>query len=192
MTIAYPATEGQRSYVPGRGGHRAKRLVERRPGIRFVTPLASSSLRTLIETQLVAAGVADYFDLVDGASETAMIAADVVLLASGTAVLEAALLGRPAVAAYRLAPMTAFIARLLRLVKMQYYTLPNLLTEAPLVPEFIQEDADPESIADAVAEMLDSPERRRFISDEFAKLRAQLALNADGRAAEAIIELAKR
>ena len=169
----------------------AKRLLDQRPDIRFVTPVATPALRPLIEEQLESEGVTDSFHLVDGDSETVMTAADVILLASGTAVLEAALLGKPAVAAYKLARTTAFIARLFRLVKLQYYTLPNLLTDTPLVPEFIQEDAQPEAMAEALAELLDSPERRRFISDEFAKLRAQLALNANRRAADAIIELAE-
>jgi len=169
----------------------AKLLAEARPDIAFVTPLASPTLRPLIERQLSAAGVADRFKLIERDSETAMMAADVVLLASGTAVLEAALLGKPTVAAYRLARSTAALLRMFRLVKLQYFTLPNLLTETPLVPEFLQEDAQPEPIAATVSELLDDPERRRFISNEFAKLKAELALDADQRAAEAVIELAQ-
>jgi lipid-A-disaccharide synthase len=87
--------------------------------------------------------------------------------------------------------MTAAIARTLRLVNLSHFTLPNLMTELPLVPEFIQEDAQPAAIADAVAAMLDDPERRRLISDEFAKLRQELALDADQRAAESVLALAQ-
>ncbi len=169
----------------------AKLLVAARPGIRFVTPVATPALRPLIEAQLHDAGVADSFLLIDGDSETAMIAADVVLLASGTAVLESALLGRPTIAAYRLAPMTYAIAKGLRLVKLTHYTLPNLLTETPLVPEFMQNDAKPPALAAAVISMLDDPDRRHFISGEFAKLRSELALGADQRAAESVFELAQ-
>lgn len=169
----------------------AKRLAAERPGIRFVTPVATPALRALIEQQLEDAGIAAHFLLTDGGSETAMIAADVVLLASGTAALESALLGKPTIAAYRLAPMTYAIAKGLRLVKLQHYTLPNLLTETPLVPEFIQHDAKPAAIAAAVTSMLDDPERRRFISSEFAKLRSELALGADQRAAESVFGLAQ-
>jgi len=169
----------------------AKLLAEARPGIRFVLPLATPSLRSTIEQQLDRAGVAEYFDLIDGDSETAMIAADVVLLASGTAALESALLGKPTVAAYRLARSTAAILRALHLVKLTRFTLPNLLTETPLIPEFLQEDAEPHAIAATVTDLLNDPERRRFISNEFAKLRAELALDADRRAAEAVIELAE-
>ncbi len=170
----------------------AKLLADARQGITFITPLASPSLRPLIEGQLREAGIADHFHLVDRGSETAMIAADVVLLASGTAVLEAALLGKPTIAAYRVSRTTAALVRAFRLVKLDYYTLPNLLTDTPLVPEFIQEDAEPGAIAATVSEFLNDPERRRFVSSEFAKLRAELALDADQRAAEAVIDLANK
>lgn len=169
----------------------AKLLVTARPGIRFITPVATPVLRAMIEEQLADAGVADNFLLLDGDSEIVMRAADVVLLASGTAALESAMLGRPTVAAYRLARMTAAIVRTLRLVNLSHFTLPNLMTESPLVPEFIQEEAQPSAIADAVAAMLDDPERRRLISDEFAKLRQELALDADQRAAESVFALAQ-
>ncbi|MGB5332716.1 MAG: lipid-A-disaccharide synthase [Woeseiaceae bacterium] len=169
----------------------AKLLATARPGMRFVTPVATPALRPLIEAQLEDAGVAGSFLLIDGDSETAMLAADVVLLASGTAALESALLGRPTIAAYRVAPMTYAIAKGLRLVKLTHYTLPNLLTETPLIPEFIQKDARPAALAAAVTGMLDDTERRRFISGEFAKLRSELALGADQRAAESVFELAQ-
>lgn len=169
----------------------AKRLIASRPGLRFVTPVAAPSLRPTIERQLHDAGVAEHFLLLDGDSQTAMTAADLVLLASGTAVLEAALLGKPAVAVYRLAALSYALVKGLRLLKLTHVTLPNLMTKEPLVPEFIQGAAQPEAIAAAVGGLLDDPERRRFISDEFAKLKAELALNTDQRAAEVIIGLAQ-
>ncbi|MCP4301240.1 MAG: lipid-A-disaccharide synthase [Gammaproteobacteria bacterium] len=169
----------------------AKLLAAARPGVRFVTPVASPALRPMIEKQLADAEVADNFLLVDSDSETVMMAADVVLLASGTAALESALLGKPTIAVYRVAPVTYAIVAGLRLVKLSHYTLPNLLTADPLVPEFMQKDAKPAAIAAAVDGMLDDPERRRFISDEFAKLRSELALDANQRAAESVLELAR-
>jgi lipid-A-disaccharide synthase len=169
----------------------AKILVNARPGLRFVTPIATPALRGLFEQQLSEAGVADKFLLLDGDSETAMMSADVVLLASGTAALESALLGKPTIATYRLAKLTHAIVVGLRLVTLTHYTLPNLLTRTPLVPEFIQQNAKPAAIAEAVAAMLNDPARRRMISDEFAKLRSELALDADQRAADAVFELAQ-
>jgi len=170
----------------------AKLLATTRPGIRFITPVATPALRSMIEEQLHDAGIADSFLLLDGNAETAMMAADIVLLASGTAALESALLGRPTVAAYRVARTTAAILRAFRLLNLSHYTLPNLMTESPLVPEFMQEDAQPSAIAAAVAGILDNPERRRLISDEFAKLRQELALDADQRAAESVFALAQQ
>jgi lipid-A-disaccharide synthase len=128
--------------------------------------------------------------LIDGDSVEAMSAADVVLLASGTAALEAAMLGKPTVGAYKVAKMTAVILRLFRLLKTDKFTMPNLLTETPLIPEFIQEDVTADALAEAVSTLLDDPARREEISRRFATLRRKLALGADDRAAEAVIELA--
>ncbi|MDH3265458.1 MAG: lipid-A-disaccharide synthase [Gammaproteobacteria bacterium] len=166
-------------------------LAKHRKDIRFVTPVASPKLRPLIEAQLAAAGIADRFCLIDGDSVEAMSAADVVLLASGTAALESALLGKPTVAAYKVSVLTAAILRAFRLLKNNYFTMPNLLTEEPLIPEFIQEDATPAALAQAVWELLEDAPRREEISKRFATLRTELALGADDRAAEAVIELAK-
>ena len=170
----------------------AAHILAARPGVRFVTPVAAPGLRSLIEAQLQDAGIADVVTLVDGKSELAMTAADVVLLASGTAVLEAAMLRKPAVATYRVAFMSYFIAIKLGMVKLTHYTLPNLLTEEPLVPEFMQHDAQPAAIANAVVELLDDPQRRQFISERFDRLRTELALDSDQHAAAAVLELARR
>jgi lipid-A-disaccharide synthase len=168
----------------------AAQLAEGRPELRFVMPVASRKLRVLCESQLSDAAVGRRFTLVEGRSIEAMSAADVVLLASGTAALESALLGKPTVAAYRVAPLTAAIVRLLRLIKTDYYTLPNLLTETPLIPEFIQEAATPDALASAVAGFLDDPQARAAVSRRFAKLRSELALGADEMAAQAVLSLA--
>ena len=106
------------------------------------------------------------------------------LLASGTAALESALLGKPTVAAYAISGLGAMIVRMIGL-KNEYFTIPNLLTDEPLIPEFIQEDVKPASLAQSVWELLDDPQRRAGISERFAKLREELALGADARAAEA-------
>ena len=171
----------------------AKAILEVRPGVQFVTPVAAPKLRPVIEQQLQSAGVADHFTLLDGGSQSAMSAADVVLLASGTAVLEAAMLRKPAVATYRVNSLTYWIGvTLLRLVTLTHYTLPNLLTEEPLVPEFIQNGAKPEPIAAAVVALLDDPQRRQSISERFDRLRSELALDADQHAADAVLGLAQQ
>jgi lipid-A-disaccharide synthase len=181
---------GEVSRIGGIVAAAAREVFAARPGVRFVTPVAMPKLRPMIEQQLDEAGVAEQFILLDGDSELAMSAADVVLQASGTAVLEAALLRKPTVATYRVSPLTYWIAR--RLVKLEHFTLPNLLTEQPLVPEFIQQNALPGPIAAEVVALLDDPERRRSISERFDRLRAELALDADQHAADSVIELARR
>ena len=166
-------------------------LRDRQPSLRFVTPVATPKLRPMIEAELEDAGVRESFLLTDGQSESAMAAADVVLLASGTAALEAALLCKPIVAAYQIAAMSMAIIRAFKLSKLEHYTLPNLLTETPLVPEFIQEDATPEALANAVDRLLASPEQAAAVRERFATLRSELALDADQRAADAVLSLAK-
>ena len=182
---------GEVGRVGGVVAEAAAAIRAARPNVHFVTPVAAPKLRPLIEEQLHAAGVSDYFTLVDGDSTQAMAGADVVLMGSGTAVLEAAMLTKPAVATYKVAWLTYLIAIKMRLVKLTHYTLPNLLTEEPLVPEFMQNDAQPQPIAAAVIELLDNPQRRQFISERFARLRDELALDADQRAADAVLELAR-
>lgn len=168
------------------------RLARRDERLHFVTPAATPKLRAMIEAQLEQAGVSERFTITDGGSIDAMAAADVVLLASGTAALEAALLGKPTVAAYRVAALTALVVRLLGLLKLEYFTIPNLLTETPLVPEFIQEAATPEALAEAVAALLADPDRRQAITRRFNELRSTLALGADARAARAVLEVANQ
>jgi lipid-A-disaccharide synthase len=166
-------------------------IADSRSNVRFVTPIATPALRPAIEAQIKAAGLTDKFLLLDGDSERAMIAADVVLLASGTAALEAALLGKPTVAAYRVGRLSSALFSLMRAKSITHFTLPNLLTELPLVPEFMQDEAQPAAIADEVIDLLDSPERRRIVVERFARLRTELAQNTDQCAADAVIELAK-
>ena len=166
-------------------------IAKERTSIQFVTPVATPALKQAIEAQIAAAGLTEQFVLLDGDSERAMIAADVVLLTSGTAALESALLKKPTVAAYRLGRISYAIVNGLNLLKLTHFTLPNLLTETPLVPEFMQANARPADIAKAVVELLDNPERRRSIADRFARLRTELAQNTDQRAADAVVSLLK-
>ena len=104
--------------------------------------------------------------------------------------LEAALLQKPSVATYRVAALTYWIVIGLGLLKLTHYTLPNLLTEEPLIPEFMQKDFSSEGMAGAVGTFLDEPQRCEEVRQRFVKLREELALGSDERAAEAIIELA--
>ena len=182
---------GEISNLAGRFARATAILLKRYPSLRFVTPVARPKLRPMIERELARAGVMQAFTLIDGQSEDVMLAADIVLLASGTAALESALLCRPTVAAYRVAPLSAKILTGFGMIDVDYFTLPNLLIKAPYVPEFIQEDVIPEDLADAVSEMIESPERMAEIRERFATLRTELALDADQRAADVVLGLAK-
>ena len=164
-------------------------IAAREPDVHFVTPVAAPKLRPVIEACLRQHGIADRATLVDGRSIEAMSAADFVLLASGTAALESALLGKPTVAAYRVAALSALIMKVFRLLKVTRFTLPNLLTDETLVPEFIQDDAQPGAIAAELLALIDDPERSAAIRQRFAKLRAGLAMNSNARAADALLSL---
>ena len=78
-----------------------------------------------------------------------------------------------------------------RLLKVPYFTLPNLLTQEPLVPEFLQGAANPRALAEAVDSLLNDPAKRARISDRFSRLRLALAQGADKLAARAVLDLAR-
>jgi lipid-A-disaccharide synthase len=166
-------------------------LVKSRPDLRFVAPMVTDRLKQSFSNHLAAAGVRDYFLLTDGEAQSAIAASDLVLLASGTASLQTAMLCKPMVGAYRFSALTYAIAKTFKLINVPFFTLPNLLTAEPLVPEFLQAEVTPPALARAVTELLDDPQRRAMISRKFADLRGELALNADTRAAGAVLELAK-
>jgi len=168
----------------------AGRLAERHPAVQFIAPMATAEIRNHFEG-LLDEGTRSRFILLDGDAESAICAADVALLASGTATLQTALLGKPMVVAYRLAALTYAIATTFNLVKVPYVALPNLLTEEPLVPEFIQGAATPDNLAAALDALIADDARRAHIEAEFSVLRSKLARNADRRAAEAVMSLAR-
>lgn len=124
--------------------------------------------------------------LINGRSREVMAASDVVVLASGTATLEAMLLKRPMVVAYRVSRITHYIMK--RLLKAPFISLPNLLANKALVPELIQHDAQPEMIGRNVLERLDET-RSREMQLAFTSLHKELKCNASEQAADAIAEL---
>jgi lipid-A-disaccharide synthase len=164
----------------------------RRPDIRFILPAASARLKEPIRTALASAGVADGVRVVDGRSRDAMTAADAVLLASGTAALEAALLKRPLVVAYRMSAVSQWILETFRMVRIERFSLPNLIAGEDLVPEFLQDAVVPEDMAERLLALLDDPQRQSDLVDRFSAMHRLLARNADRRSAEAVLELTGR
>jgi lipid-A-disaccharide synthase len=148
------------------------------------------AVRRSFESQLAAVATGPDVRLVEGRAREVMAASDAVLVASGTATLETMLVGRPMVAAYRFAPLTYWLARSLNLVKVQHFSLPNLLAGESLVPEFLQADATPEHLADAIAGILRSPDRQAALRARFAEIHRILRCGASDRAARATLETA--
>jgi lipid-A-disaccharide synthase len=111
----------------------------------------------------------------------------VVLLASGTATLEAMLINRPMVVAYRLAPLTYALLKALRLVRVEHFALPNLLAGERLVPELLQSDANPAALGAEVLRWLQSPADCARLRERFAGLGNLLRRQASERAAEVVL-----
>jgi lipid-A-disaccharide synthase len=166
------------------------RLASADPELAFVSPMATPALKTLFLNQLVTAGIADRFILTDRQAELVITAADVALLVFGTATLQTALLRTPMIAAHKVAGLTYAIGKGLNVVKVPYYSLPNLLTNEPLVPEFLQHEAQPAALEAAVRDLLENSAKREYIAERFGVLRDTLARGADERSAEAVLKLA--
>ena len=165
-------------------------LAQRRPDLSFVVPLAKPSLRPVFERAVAAYAPQLRWTLVDGHSREAMRAADAVLLASGTATLECLLLDRPMVVSYRASALTAHLVRML--LKISRVSLPNLLCQEAVVPEYIQEEADVAHLGPAVLELLDQPAARERQTAQFAAVRQELRRGAAASAAAAIAGLIGR
>jgi lipid-A-disaccharide synthase len=163
-------------------------LAAREPDLAFVAPMASAVARAVFERALHEHAPGVDVRLLDGGAQQAMAASDAVLLASGTATLEAALVKRPMVVAYRVAPLTGWLLRDLGLVRTAHFSQPNLLAGRELVPEFFQDQVRPEVLGPAVLGQLDRPDRAQLL-EEFRAIHLQLRRDASRRAAEAILEL---
>lgn len=160
----------------------AQRLRALRPGVRFVMPCASPERRTQLEELL--AGRDLPLTLLNGQSHQALAACDAVLIASGTATLEALLYKRPMVVAYRLAPLTFWILK--RMVKSPYISLPNLLAQRLLVPELLQDDATAQALAQTLSPLIEDGQEQTRGFDEIHRT---LRRDASNQAAEAVLNL---
>jgi lipid-A-disaccharide synthase len=165
-------------------------LIARERSLRFVLPAADAGLRAIIETRLRAhPALASRLTVVDGRSHDCLEAADVVLVASGTATLEAALYKRPMVIAYRMPALSAWIMR--RKGTIPWVGLPNILAGEALVPELLQEAATPQALAEAVASLLADSERRENLVQRFTSMHHALKRDTAALAAQAILEVAQ-
>ncbi|MDR5906338.1 lipid-A-disaccharide synthase [Franzmannia qiaohouensis] len=166
----------------------AERLCQARPALHLVVPAATPQRRRELAALLdERPALAARLTLLDGCSREAMVAADAVLLASGTAALEAMLCHRPMLVAYKMAPATHWLAK--RLVKTEWISLPNLIAGEALVPELIQDAASPEAIASSLDAMLADAAGRATLESRFAEMHAGLQRGASERAVDAIAAL---
>lgn len=168
----------------------ARWIQAKRPDVQLVIPCVNRDREKQVRDLIEALEVKLQVTIVRGRSREVMAASDVVLLASGTATLEAMLLKKPMVVGYRLSNVS--YALLSRLVKVPHVSLPNLLAKQPLVPELLQDDATPESLGAAVLERMEDQQERDRLIEAFTELHHTLKQDADEKAAQAISMLLER
>jgi lipid-A-disaccharide synthase len=181
-------------------------LLRVHPTLKIITPMANAHCRQVFEHLLSdledgrgdpANGVsrADWdalraaMTIVDGESHKAMVAADFLVLACGTAALEAMLAKRPMVVAYKLSPLTHFIVKSLGMVKIDRYSLPNILAGEAIVPEFIQGACTALAITEALEDLLLDPGQFRSVLPIYSRLHNMLRRDASTSAARALAKL---
>jgi len=164
-------------------------LAGRRPDLIFIAPMASVRARELFESKRAEVPAAPKILLIEGRAQEVLAACDAAIVASGTATLETLLSRRPMVAAYRFSALTAFLLRRLGLVKVAYFSHPNLLIGRALVPEFLQEQVSGAALGEALLGRLSDRSYLREIDEEFRKVHETLRGDSAGRAADAILTL---
>ena len=167
----------------------AARLVTlQMPGLAVAVPAADPACRAAIEAGLAKSQLANVV-LYDGQAHDVMVAADVVLLASGTAALEAMLAKRPMVVSYRISALTYRLVMALGMMRVSTYSLPNVLANEPIVPELMQHDCTPENLAESVMLWFRDEDARATLLPRYEHIHAKLRGNADAAAADAVAEL---
>jgi lipid-A-disaccharide synthase len=171
----------------------AARVLEEMPDLQIVVPIANApanlAFRRVLGGHPDISNLQPALRLMVGNARRLMIASDVVLLASGTATLEAMLAKRPMVVAYKVAPLTYTLVKGLGMLKVRNYSLPNVLAGERIVPELMQRDCTPQKLAQATLTMLRDGEAMERIGPRFRELHLQLRQDASARAADAVAEL---
>ena len=155
------------------------------PKLTVIAPMANARARAALEAQMTSAHSILLFD---GQAQLVLQAADAVVVASGTAALEAALARKPMLVAYRLNALTYWLARKLGLLKAKYFSLPNKLAERALVPELEQHGVTPQAIAQAITPALTDGAAPELL-DAYEVMHLSLRRNASQCAARAIAQL---
>jgi lipid-A-disaccharide synthase len=164
----------------------ARRLAAARPELRFFVPLATRETRELFERRLYEREARELpITVLFGHARLALQAAEVALVASGTATLEAALARCPMVVTYRVKPLTHWLVK--REAILPYFSLPNVLSGEFIVPELLQDDATPENLAQAMANWLDNRIAREGLRRRFDEIHRRLAAGHDERVVRALM-----
>ena len=160
-----------------------RQIQSRYPTLRVILAQAGSISDVLIKRVL---GKSDHVQVIKGQPNDVIAASDLLLVASGTATLQAALIGTPMVIVYRTSPLTYQIAK--RLVTIPYIGLVNILADQEVVPELLQDRMTSENIAHEALQILENPERQRVMQKAFEAIRTSLGgAGASKRAAELIL-----
>ncbi len=160
------------------------------PNCKILVAAVNSAVADTIKAELTAYPQLKNVQVISEQARKVMAAADALLVASGTVTLEAMLIKRPMVVAYKVAPLTFKVVS--RLVKTDFIALPNLLAECALVPEFIQDEAIPERIGPVLLDYLNHGASCEIQFGKFMEIHKQLAQGASDRAAQAILKLVGR
>lgn len=162
------------------------KLRQQVPNLRLLIPAATPQLMKMIESILKESHLAADTFIFLRQGKTVMQASDAVLLSSGTAALEAMLLEKPMLVSYKVSGLTAALAK--RLVNVSHFSLPNLLADHPVVPEFIQDDIDPQLMADKLFQLITPSDYRDNMIKRLSGLRHKIKDNAADTAASAIYD----
>lgn len=166
----------------------AAKLRERLPGLQVLVPAADAGCRALIEEALAQAPQPG-LRVLDGRAHEALVAADVVLLASGTAALEAMLAKRPMVVGYRISGLTYRLVMGLGLMRSNHYSLPNVLANEPVVPELMQGDCTVDKLVGALERWLSDSAACETLERRFLRIHERLRGGGSEAAAAAVAEL---
>ena len=165
-----------------------KWLLERKPQLRFIAAPANEPARRILIAALAEAGVAEQVQLADGQAQQVMAASDALLLASGTATLEAALVKRPMVVAYRLGWLTSFLLKTLKLFRAPFFAQPNLLAGRQIVPEYFNRQVRADVLGPALLAQLERADREQLMQT-FRDIHRTLRRDASASAAAAVVAL---
>jgi lipid-A-disaccharide synthase len=189
LAILPGSRRGEVERLAGEFAGAAELLAQKFPGLVSIAPMVTPALRDLFAAECARRAPHAAIRMLDGNARQALAAADVVLVASGTATLEAALCKRPMVVAYKLGAVTAFLLKQLGLVKVKHFSQPNLLAATELVPEFFQDDASAANLAAALARWLTRPDEVAQLQQQYTAIHERLRCNGAERAANEIAEL---